>query len=256
MSRPPAETHDLKRFERLTFADFRRMALDESLSPYEKIGFPDSYRAGAEEAILEDIVAKVPALAGAGKRVVDIGPGCSGLPRLLLDLCERNGHEAILVDSHEMLAQLPDRRGVVKVAGAFPHDVELPGELAGTVDAIVVYSVLQYVHAEANVDTFLDRALELLAHGGAMLIGDIPNASKRARFFASPAGLDFHRRFAGTDAPPPAADAGPASGGIDDGVVLGLLARARAGGFDAYVVPQAANLPMANRREDVLITRP
>lgn len=232
------------------------MALDDSLSRYEKIGFPDSYRAGAEEAILADIVAKLPALAATGKRVVDIGPGCSGLPHMLLDLCERNGHEAILVDSQEMLAQLPDRRGVLKVAGAFPHDAELPSGVEGTVDAIVVYSVLQYVSAEADLDAFLDRALELLAHGGAMLIGDIPNASKRARFFASPAGLELHRRFGGTDSPPPSADAGPASGGIDDSAVLGLLARARVAGFDAYVVPQAAELPMANRREDVLITRP
>jgi hypothetical protein len=38
--------------------------------------------------------------------------------------------------------------------------------------------------------------------------------------------------------------------------VFALLGRARAAGFDAYVVPQGAALPLANRREDVLITRP
>ena len=43
---------------------------------------------------------------------------------------------------------------------------------------------------------------------------------------------------------------------IDDGVVLGLVTRARNFGFDAYVVPQAPDLPMANRREDILIVRP
>jgi hypothetical protein len=43
---------------------------------------------------------------------------------------------------------------------------------------------------------------------------------------------------------------------IDDAVVFALLQRARAQGFDAYVVPQTPDLPMANRREDILITRP
>ena len=48
----------------------------------------------------------------------------------------------------------------------------------------------------------------------------------------------------------------PEPGKIDDGVVLGILARCRAAGFDAYVLPQPPELPMANRREDVLVQRP
>ena len=47
--------HDHDRFADLTFDDFRRMAGDESLSQYQKIGFPDEYRAGAEESIFHDI---------------------------------------------------------------------------------------------------------------------------------------------------------------------------------------------------------
>ena len=43
---------------------------------------------------------------------------------------------------------------------------------------------------------------------------------------------------------------------IDDAVVFSILGRARAAGFDAYVVPQAPDLPMANRREDILIMSP
>ena len=45
-------------------------------------------------------------------------------------------------------------------------------------------------------------------------------------------------------------------GEIDDTVICALLTRARASGFDAYVMPQAADLPMANRREDLLFSRP
>jgi len=43
---------------------------------------------------------------------------------------------------------------------------------------------------------------------------------------------------------------------MDDSVVFAVLARARAQGFHAWVVPQAVDLPMANRREDILIRRP
>jgi hypothetical protein len=45
-------------------------------------------------------------------------------------------------------------------------------------------------------------------------------------------------------------------GKIDDSVILGLLARTRAQGFDAYLLPQPPDLRFANRREDVLIRRP
>src|SRR5688572_13757193 len=89
---------DYERFADLTFEDFRRMATDGSLSKYEKIGFPDSYRAGAENEIFEDIVAKSPALGAKNKTALDIGPGCSDLPRLLIAFCARQDHELLLVD--------------------------------------------------------------------------------------------------------------------------------------------------------------
>ena len=41
------------------FEDFKNLANDPSLSKYEKIGFPDSYRAGKEEAIFHDILSKL-----------------------------------------------------------------------------------------------------------------------------------------------------------------------------------------------------
>jgi hypothetical protein len=124
------------------------------------------------------------------------------------------------------------------------------------VNGVLAYSVLHYVFAEGNGWDFLDRSLDLLAPGGAMLLGDIPNVSKRKRFFMSDAGIVHHMRFTGQDAPPPLEFNAPEPGRIDDAVVLGLLARARAAGFDAYLLAQPDELPMANRREDILIRRP
>ncbi len=248
---------DYRRFERLTFDDFRRMAADESLSRYEKIGFPDSYRAGREEAIFRDIVAKLPGLSERGKTVLDVGPGCSELPRMLSDLCRRNDHKLLLVDSAEMLSQLPDAQFVEKHAGYFPNCPELIERYRGRVDALLSYSVLHYVFAESNVWAFLDASLELLARGGEMLVGDVPNVSKRKRFFSSPDGVRFHQEFTGREGDVPEVVFNHVEPQlIDDAVVLGLVARARAAGCDAYVVPQAVDLPMANRREDILIRKP
>ena len=256
MSPPIADDRDLRRFDRLTFADFRKMANDDSLSQYQKIGFPDAYRAGAEEAIFDDIVSKLPPLTERAKRVLDIGPGCSGLPHMLLELSARHGHEVTFVDSAEMLAQIPDHPHLTKLPGAFPHEVQLPDAAEGTFDAILSYSVLHYVFAEGNVWAFLDRAIQLLAHGGSLLIGDVPNASKRKRFFSSPAGIEFHKRFMETDEPPAVSFKRPEPGKIDDAVIAGLLSRARASGYDAYVLPLRSDLPLANRREDILVVRP
>jgi SAM-dependent methyltransferase len=238
----------------LTFDDFRRRASDETLSPYEKIGFPDEYRQGYEPAIFADFRAKLPELDGRSQVVLDIGPGCSELPVLVREHCERQGHTLLLVDSDEMLRHHPDREGIRKFAGQFPDCPALLEEFGGRVDAIVAYSVLHYVHPDRSVDEFLDRGLELLAHGGHLLIGDIPNVSRRRRFFASPAGREFHRAFTGSDDPPPEV---PEDGSrIDDALLLGLVARARKAGFDAFLVPQPDTLPMANRREDLLVRRP
>lgn len=247
---------DYRRFSDLGFEDFRRMAKDSSLSRYEKIGFPNSYREGKEELIFRDIVTKLPGLQEKNKVVLDIGPGCSDLPRMLIDLCKRNSHSLLLVDSQEMLSNLPDDESVTKIGGYFPQCERLFADFAGKVDAIVAYSLLHYVFVESNVWGFLDRCLELLNHGGKLLIGDIPNVSKRRRFFSSPLGVKFHQDFTSSDSLPDVQFNRIERQSIDDAVVLGLIARARSQGYDAYVLPQPPDLPMANRREDILIERP
>lgn len=250
------ESENYKRFASLTFNDFRKMAEDESLSMYEKIGFPNSYREGKEELIFNDIEAKLPSLSASNKIVLDIGPGCSQLPLMLIERCRANNHTLLLVDSAEMLARLPDDQFIEKFPAYYPAAGELFDRYSGKVDVILTYSVLHYVFAESNVWEFLDRSLALLADGGEMLIGDLPNISKRKRFFASPAGIKFHQAFTGTSEIPEVEFQRIESNQIDDAVVLSLLMRARAAGYDAYVVPQGQDLPMANRREDILIRKP
>jgi hypothetical protein len=240
----------------LDFAAFARLATDDSLSKYEKIGFPDSYRAGFEEKIFADICAKLPSLNARGLTVMDIGPGCSDLANMLIELCRAQGHRLCLVDSAEMLAQLPDASFIEKRPGMFPKCGDTLLDLMGRVSVILSYSVLHYVFVDANVFDFVDVGLELLAPGGEFLIGDIPNVSKRVRFFSTEAGVAYHRKFTGTNSLPKVDHNVTVRGALDDAVIMGLIARARAAGTDAYLVPQHPYLPMANRREDILIRKP
>jgi Methyltransferase domain len=251
---PPGPDHE--RFADLTFEDFRNMAADDSLSRYEKIGFPDEYREGSEARIFDDILAKLPAIGDRGRTVLDIGPGCSDLPRMIDEHCVEHDHTLLLVDSDEMLRHQADRPGLEKFAAQFPDCPELLERFEGQVDAILAYSVLHYVFPEASVFDFVDRAASLLAPGGSLLIGDIPNASRRKRLFASDTGRRLHREYTGRDEDPSPVFNVLEPGKIDDAVVLAILSRARGAGFDAYVVPQPDDLPMANRREDVVIRRP
>ena len=243
-------------FADLKFEDFRARGADPSLSRHEKVGFPDSYREGAEEEIFQDIVAKLPQLQQPGKNVLEIGPGCSKLPLMLVRLCRERGHQLMFVDSPEMLSHLPDEPHVRKLEGRFPDDTDVLEGWKGKADVIVAYSVIQYVFAEGRLWDFVDHCLALLADGGEMLYGDIPNAAMRKRFFSSAAGIRCHQEYTGTKEVPGAALVDVKPGQIDDDVVLALLSRVRAKGCHAWVVPQPVALPMGNRREDILIRKP
>lgn len=248
---------NLAKFANLTFEDFRRLALDPSLSRYEKIGFPDEYRQGLEFLIFGDIRRKLPALESSQKKIADIGPGCSDLPLMIADICERRRHQLTWIDSSEMLAHLPDAPYIHKYPGRFPSACsDLLKEEAGTFDAVLAYSIFHYVMAAGDIFHFLDAALTLLASGGALLIGDIPNVSMRKRFFSSNTGRHYHHEFMGTQDDPVVEFNVLEPDKIDDAVIFSLLMRARAAGFHAFVVPQEDALPMANRREDLLIVRP
>jgi len=253
---PPFSKPDFSRYARLTYSRFRELAQDKRLSPFEKIGFPDQLRASFEQRIFEDICSKLSVLRASGQTVVDIGSGCGGLPQLLANHCLARDHRLILIDSPEMLALIPDVSGVIKMPGRFPRDFNIiPPELESGADAVLVYSVLQHIMLEDNVFAFVDAASALLKPGGMLLLGDIPNASKRARFLQSEAGIAFHKKYMDTDEPPATDSLRLEIGAIDDAVVAALVARARSAGFEAYILPQSSLLPFANRREDILISR-
>ena len=245
------------RFSGLTYEDFRSMAGDPALSANEKIGMPDPTRLGFDASILADILRKVPSLARQGQIVVDIGSGCGTFAHHFIAYCRDLEHKLVLIDSAEMLLHLPDPPNVHKVAGRFPaNEGVIKEQISEGADVVLAYGVLSVVFADSNPFLFLDRAAALLRNGGHLLVGDVPNASKLRRFLASEAGVSYHKQYMRTEETPPISAFDAPSDRIDDGVILGIVDRMRRRGFDAYIVPQSESLPLANRREDILIVRP
>jgi hypothetical protein len=160
-----------------------------------------------------------------------------------------------MADSAEMLALLPKSKAVRGMPGFFPDNIAEFAPYFGKVDAIIVYSVLQHIVLNHSIYRFLDEALPLLAPGGSLLLGDIPSTSKRERFFASEAGIAYHRRFTGTQTEPPKSPLTLKAHTIDDGIIFGILQRYRNAGYETYLLPQPDTLPQYNRREDIVIAR-
>ena len=244
-------------YQNLTYEDYRRRASDPSMNSYEMIGCPPCYREGRDAAILQDIVFKLEALRSSEKAILDIGPGCSPLAQLTVEHCQIKKHDLFMMDSEEMLNHLPDGNGITKLKGRFPENFhDFIDAYKEKIDAIICYSVIFSVYLDMNIFNFIDKALSLLRPGGEMLIGDIPNISKRNRFFSSGAGVEFHRKFFKTNTLPKVDKIGIHEQKMDDSVVLSILHRYRGFGFDTYVLPQAPDLAFSNRREDILIRRP
>jgi 2-polyprenyl-3-methyl-5-hydroxy-6-metoxy-1,4-benzoquinol methylase len=245
---------ETQRFSGISFDDYGQRALDASLSHNEKVGFPDAYRDGFSEIIWNDLLSKLPSLHVEGAKVLDIGCGCGHLPQALIQHATINSQKLTMIDHPNMLAQLKHADSHRLVGGRFPDILSSNSGLAKeSFDVIICYSVLQVAALEMNPFIFVDSAVELLADGGQLILGDLPNYSKLRRFLASEKGRQYHRRYMNTETDPIVKPFDNDKSRLDDGFVLGLLAHLRIGGLDTYLLPQPVSLPLSTRREDILI---
>lgn len=241
----------------LNFERFKQLAKNPNLSDEERIGFPKSYRQGYESFIADDIKSKLGNLNKKDGVLLDIGCGSSPLTKRLLNIFASHDLHVILNDSEEMLNNVSDDDNIDKVPGKFPDCLESLLRIAPNgVDYILCYSVLHYILLDTNIFNFIDSLILSLKPGGIALIGDIPNISKRKRFFSSETGVQFHKEFMKTTQAPKVEFLGVEKNKIDDAVLNALVDRARAAGCDAYILPQSKFLPMHNRRDDLILMRP
>lgn len=236
----------------MDYDDFGKLAADPQLSAKRKVARLEDMD---ESAIFPDIAAKT-SLEPA-KTVLDIGCGCSRPTVELIEFCHRRGIACVLVDHPKMIQPLEKYKQkmprLTLIGDRFPSARPRIQAVGGEYDVIICYSVLHYVK-DMNIFKFVDEIVELLAPGGRLLLADLPNESKKQRFLATEFGREFHQRWSGGQ-PPAARNREQLPALIDDSVVLQLISRYRAAGFEAYVLPQPAGLPFCYSREDVLITR-
>jgi len=236
----------------LSFDDFKMRASDELLSRWEKIGFPDSYRKGKEELIFNDLVLKTNLSKKQAKAILDIGCGCSDLVSLLIQYCVSSEKELYLNDSEEMLLNIEvgEHKSIHFISGKFP-DQALNKIREKKFDLILLYSVIQYVYNNQNMYSFIHECLNLLNPGGQLFIGDIPNYDTRDRFLNSEEGKSFLKKDFSENKS--VSINHNRDERIDDTIVMSILSRFRSFGYETYLLPQDHDLPMGNRREDILI---
>lgn len=237
------------------FEYFKELARRES-DPNAKSGFGPEHRAGKTEAILMDLIKKLPALTARGSKLIDIGSGCSDLTRGLISQCLNSAVETVLVDSVEVLEQLGDLpTGISTAPHRFPNSAEFLSDHAASADAVLMYSVIQSIGVDQDpLELLLEAARLLKPGGGRLLVGDIPNASKKARFLASEFGRAFDREWRSTTT---AAKSQPRrwTHEYDDAAILAMLKAMRDAGYECFVLPQPGGLAMNWTREDLLVIR-
>lgn len=236
----------------ISFDNFGKLAAT-SLTPTERAG-RYHLQAEAEKQIVVDVVAKLGLKPE--DNVLDVGCG-AGLLLVPLSYLARSitgiDHASVIEALHRDFPGL----STTLVPGNF---LELA--IDKKFSAIVAYSVVHYLSSKDELFAFIDKAAGLLAPGGRLLIGDIPNSDKKRRFLQTQAGASFNKvwqeqlQTVQSKPTPVALSADPNLLMLDDELVLTLLARLRRGGCDAYVLPQPSDLPFGHTREDILVCRP
>jgi 2-polyprenyl-3-methyl-5-hydroxy-6-metoxy-1,4-benzoquinol methylase len=237
-----------------TFDDFKERAKNNSLSKWEKIGFPDSYRKNSELEIFNDILSKLKL--ENSESILDIGCGCSDLVEHLIQYSKSTKKKLFLVDSEEMLANIDSSLisdEIFLINGNFPETSVIKKISNTKFDSIIVYSVLQYIFIEQSMFKFIHKCVNLLKPGGGLLLGDIPNFQSRERFLESADGLEFRNNQSNIQNPISLKHENEER--IDDSIIMSILLRFRQFGCETYLLPQSEALPFSNRREDILIIK-
>lgn len=208
----------------------------------------------AERRILMDVMEKLDI--GPDDRLLDIGCG-TGLLLLPLSFIVERAVGLDHVDVVEVVKGRARSETLELIGGNF-LDADLDGQ---SFSKILAYGVAQYLESETELHEFVSKALRHLLPGGRLLIGDMPNVDKKARFLQSQSGSDFEKEWNQSGLAMTRVDHTrmlPADTIVDftDEVVARLLLHARAAGVDAYVVPQPPELPFGRTREDLLVIAP
>lgn len=222
-----------------------------------------SHDSGKEQAIWHDIKSKVDF--ARARTFLDIGCGYGPMTHMALRDGLQQNSSCHFFDIPEVIENLKTQSPASPLlhfhGGVFPTDASPLAGLRGRCDLILAYSVIHYT---SEPMAFVTAAVELLAVGGRLLIGDLPNIHKKGRFLASDRGRAFEASYRKVplEQVPVYADQfdyinrglnqNPA---ISDDFVAEVFTQFRRRGFDVYLLPQHEGMPFGFTREDILIVR-
>ena len=219
---------------------------------------------GVGSAIWADIKSKISLKEG--MTLIDIGCGCGEVTEQCLKDASEYGFKLHLVDIPEALSRVKR-----EMAGLIPNstlfwDKPFPQVIAERsfpkkVDVVLAYSVLHYTD---QPEVFIDVAVNLLEEGGVLLLGDLPTVHKKGRFLSSRTGREFEAEYQGVTVNelPKYKDqfdyydkCENQNKKINDELIMYVMNKYRAEGYDVFCLPQADGLPFCRTREDILICR-
>lgn len=237
------------------FDNFRRLAGRKDFKNHQKVGreYLHIGKENKEFNIFPDIKDKLNIRSNT--LVCDIGCGCSQPALDLIKFAKQYKNKLILIDSKEMLNILPNYKFMKKIPAEFPQCKNFIKKYQNSIDYIIIYSVIHYLLLEVSLFAFLDKAVSLLKNGGKMLIGDIPNITKKKRFLSSDYGKKFHQQWSGDKKIPKIFWTQLEEGVIDESIVFAILQRYRNMGCETYLLAQKDGLPFNKTREDILIVK-
>lgn len=181
--------------------------------------------------------------------------GC-GLGQILIPASFVVG-EAFGIDHPDVLERLslrfpPEKNSLSLIHGNF-LEIELNPKMK--FDKVLVYGVLHTLPDEKSLYSFIQKATKLVAPGGKLLLGDLPNIDKKERFLSTSTGAAFQEdwiertkhELAKT---PPTADTVV----FDDRAIMNIMLFLRGQSFETQSLSQSQNLPFGSTREDILAT--
>jgi SAM-dependent methyltransferase len=162
------------------------------------------------------------------------------------------------VDNESAIKRIREKsKGLDNISTVVGNFLDLDPSALGLYSKILIYSVIHYLASDDELIQFLSKALKLLAPGGRMLIGDIPNSNKKLRYEQSPLGLSqveaWKHKVSNTRPTNLGLSADSDLIVINDDCYLHILKFARSQGFESYLLPEPENLPFGRTRDDILI---
>lgn len=237
-----------------SFENYTQLAQIADANHTEVAGRYD-FQASAERRILLDVIGKLKFASNDSLLEIGCGPGNLLIP-LSYHVASSTG-----IDNSASLIRLANRCGKEMSIASYAGDF-LTMYLPDTkYSKILIYSVIQHCDDLATAKQFLKRALSLLPPGGRLLLGDLPNQDRKHRFGQSNSGKlaseTWIRQLSG----------GPAHRmatlqhddlllPVNDDAIFALMKFGRNEGFESYLLPQPADLPFGNTREDILFVAP